>query len=71
MYMHQIYLGLPAVPNTTDMTTSSRDNVAADGQWDCAIVSSEAFDKKNVSADCSREAIDLIGSINIVSFFML
>lgn len=56
--------GLPPVPNTTDMTTSSRDNVAADGQWECAIVSSEAFDKTIVRADCSREAIDLIGSFD-------
>lgn len=61
MRMHD---GLPAVPNTTDMMTSSRDNVAADGQWECAIVSSEAFDKNNVQADCSREAIDLIGSFD-------
>ncbi|XP_017237188.1 two-component response regulator-like APRR5 isoform X2 [Daucus carota subsp. sativus] len=56
--------GLPAVPNTTDMSTSSRDNVAADGQWKCAIVSSETLDKNNVRADCSREAIDLIGSFD-------
>lgn len=62
--MHHLYLGLPAVPNTTDMSTSSRDNVAADGQWKCAIVSSETLDKNNVRADCSREAIDLIGSFD-------
>ncbi|WOG92747.1 hypothetical protein DCAR_0312022 [Daucus carota subsp. sativus] len=59
-----MYIGLPAVPNTTDMSTSSRDNVAADGQWKCAIVSSETLDKNNVRADCSREAIDLIGSFD-------
>ncbi|XP_074367973.1 two-component response regulator-like APRR5 isoform X2 [Apium graveolens] len=40
--------GVPSVPNVTDMMTSSRDNVAAD----------------NVRANCSREAIDLIGSFD-------
>ncbi|WOG97014.1 hypothetical protein DCAR_0416353 [Daucus carota subsp. sativus] len=42
--------------------TSSKDNVAADGQWDRANVSSEAFDKNNVPCNPSREAIDLIGA---------
>ncbi|KAL1820048.1 hypothetical protein ACET3Z_014917 [Daucus carota] len=42
--------------------TSSKDNVAADSQWDRANVSSEAFDKNNVPSNPSREAIDLIGA---------
>lgn len=42
--------------------TSSKDNVATDGQCDCANVSSEAVDKNNVPANSSREAIDLIGA---------
>lgn len=56
-------LGSLAVPNAVDMNmTSSKDNVTADGQRDCANVSSEAFDKNDVPAKSSREAIDLIGA---------
>ncbi|KAK1361130.1 two-component response regulator-like APRR5 [Heracleum sosnowskyi] len=55
--------GSLAVPNTVDMNiTSTKDNLSADGQWDCANGSSEAIDKNDVPAKSFREAIDLIGA---------
>lgn len=58
-------LGSLAVSNAVDMNvTSSKDNVTADGQWDCVNVSSESFDKNNVPSKSFREAIDLIGAFD-------